>query len=439
MAHDALTAFIADYIAGRRQAKLDAFDKDAAKRLDGADATQQAASLEQRRELEQRYTPQAWLTDAASRAGQISLVTHAAKFTHGDSKSSSIYSEAQQDEAYLSSASLTELVADAVGNAAALDVAKLLQTEVDGDSLLACLRRGDTAPLAAFADSPQQLAEWVSGFSRALTTGEPASHKLAKQVYFPVGDGYHLLSPLFATSLTHAMYQKLVSLRFGDEIKAIWQARRNNEWHAQPLVTFPSMAEMHFGGTKPQNISALNSARGGRAWLLSSRPPVWTTIRKPPHNITSLFSVGGRYDRSATSTLRRIVGLIVGAKDYNNHHIRDARDEYIDELIDLLFEMASELQQEAWQGWTLKCSDLKAHQQLWLDPWRTKTDEAFALERDKDDWQQAVAEDFARWLNYRLRKHLPDVGMVEKREWQTRPRFREQLREMENIIQEALK
>ena len=112
---------------------------------------------------------------------------------------------------------------------------------------------------------------------------------------------------------------------------------------------------------------------------------------------------------------------------------------YINMLIDLLFEIASELQREAWQNWTLNCPNLKPHQQLWLDPWRTKTDEAFRLERENDDWQGAVAEDFALWLNARLRKAMPDLGAVEKREWETRERLRTNLREMEKIIQEALK
>ena len=82
MSVEALSAFIAEYIAGRRQTKLEAFDKEAAKRSDTDSATLAA----ERRELELRYEPKAWLTDAAKRAGQINLVTHVAKFTHGDSK-----------------------------------------------------------------------------------------------------------------------------------------------------------------------------------------------------------------------------------------------------------------------------------------------------------------------------------------------------------------
>ncbi|VFS89946.1 CRISPR type I-F/YPEST-associated protein Csy1 [Raoultella planticola] len=76
---------------------------------------------------------------------------------------------------------------------------------------------------------------------------------------------------------------------------------------------------------------------------------------------------------------------------------------------------------------------------MWLDPWRTKTDEIFRIERDKGEWQDRVAEDFALWLNARLRKALPEVGAAEKREWETRERLRTNLRELEKIIREALR
>lgn len=433
MSVEALRAFIAEYIAGRRQTKLEAFDKAAAKRSEDS-----AALAAERRELERRYEPKAWLTDAAKRAGQINLVTHAAKFTHGDSKSSSIYSEAVAQEGYLSTAALSGLESDAVGNAAALDVAKLLQTRVEGgDSLLASLKRGDHAALGAFTDDASQLREWITGFSRALTPGKPASHKLAKQGYFPVGENYHLLSPLFATSLVHAMHQKMIACRFGEEVKALSKARREKTWHPTPLTLFPDSAEIHFGGTKPQNISYLNSVRGGRSWLLSCQPPQWTQVEKTPTEVRSIFKFGEEFDRKAYGIVQRMLAVI--KRPGKNVKIRDDRDECIDQLIDLLFEISTKLQFEKWQNWTLKCPVLKSHQQLWLDPWRTKTDEAFRLEREKDDWQDAVAEDFALWLNARLRKSLPDVGVVEKREWETRVRLRSNLREMEKIIQEALK
>lgn len=432
-----IIAFITDYIASRRQPKMELFEKEAQKRL--AQGALQAEIDQARQELEAHYLPRNWLSDAAKRARQISLVTHAAKFTHSDSKSSSIYSEISATEGYLSTSAPGVILTDAVGNAAALDVAKLLQTEVNGDSLLGCLRRGEHQPLAAFAKGDAELAQWVEGFSQALSASEPASHKLAKQVYFPVEDDYHLLSPLFATSLAHAVQGKIVAARFGDEAKAIRIARREKRGHPEPAVYYPNLAEMHFGGTKPQNISALNSARGGRLSLLSSQPPIWETQRVAPEKMRSIFAARGKFNRQARPILQLLVSLLSKSANYNNFHIRQAQKGYVDELIDMLFIEASTYQQEAWKNWTLNNLDLPEHQQLWLDPWRGKDDAAFHTARIKGDWQKAVADDFGRWLNQHLSKARLEIGDVERREWRTRPQFRQRMREMEAIVQEAMR
>lgn len=81
----------------------------------------------------------------------------------------------------------------------------------------------------------------------------------------------------------------------------------------------------------------------------------------------------GPYER-ATHTLRsRLIQLLVSAGESNNHAIRQQRDRYIDELIDLLFNIAADLQRREFEGWTAdENCQLKPHQQLWLDPWRAK-------------------------------------------------------------------
>ncbi|TBN97369.1 type I-F CRISPR-associated protein Csy1 [Salmonella enterica subsp. salamae serovar 13,22:z:-] len=437
MPQGALATFIADYIAMRRQSKLEQFDKKAAKRL-AAGECDESTLLQERRELEARFEIRGWLTDAANRAKRITVATHAAKYTHSSSKSSSVYRTTISDDGYLSTSMMQNLVTDFDCDAALLDVVNLINTEVDGDSLLVALQRGDYSALQALAQDDTQLQYWVDGFSCALSTSIPVSHKFAKQIYFPTGEGYHLLSPLFASSLAHTMHQKMLEYRFGEEAqaaRAAWKARR---WHSSPLMAFPDTAEMHFGGTKPQNISFLNVKRNGRVWLLCARPPVWQCQEKPPRYLSSIFTAGGAFNREANSALKRLADLLAGVKHFNNLAIRQARDRYVDELIDMLFAHASELQREEWQGWSLQCEALVQHQQYWLDPWRARQDETFRRERDKGNWQTKVAEDFGRWMNYHLEKQLPDVGKVEKAFWESRPLFRQRLREMESIIGEVL-
>lgn len=433
-----LCEFIENYIAGRRQAKLEIFDKAATKRLAVAAkddiAELEISLLQERRELEQRYQTRAWLTDAASRAGQLNFVTHAAKFTHGDSKSSSMFSTATDCEGYLSTATLIKPMADAVGNSAALDIAKLMQTECDGESLLSYLQREDYSILAAFAEDDSELTQWIVGFSDALVSKQLSSHKLAKQIFFPVKHGYHLLSPLFSSSLAQAMHQRLAALRFSEEGQAARKALREKRSHPDPVISFPDTAVINFGGTKPQNISALNSSRRGRVWLLSCAAPQWQTLDRPPYGIKTLFS-WGQFDRASWQPRRQLTDLLLSAGERNTETLRHKRHRYVDQIIDILFNIAAAIQRPEWSGWTQNSDcQLKIHQRLWLDPWQAGEDARFQRERENGDWQDLIAEDFALWLNGHLRHAGLLVGKTEQQAWQSQPLFRHRLREMEHAL-----
>ncbi|AHG20878.1 CRISPR-associated protein [Chania multitudinisentens RB-25] len=439
---------IARYIEGRKQPKLEAFDKEAEKRLAGLTDSEQLAVTQQdiaqqRRELEQRYEVRNWLTDAASRAGQISLVTHALKFTHSDAKGSSVFlSTAEGDLAYLATATLRNPALDAVGNAAALDCAKLLQMEYEGESLIAVLDRGDDSPLAALAESDRQLQQWVNGFKQVLTDKQPSSHKLAKQLYFPIGDNeYHLLSPLFSSSLAHAMHQRIADARFSDAAKEIYSAFKAGEWHPAARVSYPNTAVQNIGGTKPQNISYLNSVRGGRTWLLSCAAPSWKIISKPPTRHKSIFHDYGDFSRMAYPIVRELRHYLLSVKDLENtKDIRDSRLAFTDEIIDTLFNYVAMVQDlEVQAGWSAKedCQ-LKRSQQLWLDAGRAKDDADFQFEREGGDWQKEIALDFGVWLNRRLQHEELKFGEVERREWSTAKLFKQRLREFEQDLKEGL-
>ncbi|MBN3214855.1 type I-F CRISPR-associated protein Csy1 [Pectobacterium polaris] len=443
MSGEKLKAFILSYINNRKQAKLDAFDKEAEKKrttLSGeALAAEELELTENRREIEQKHEVHAWLTDAASRAGQISLVTHALKFTHSDAKGSSIFSaETVADAKTLSTSTLAQPAIDAVGNAAALDVAKLLQTENDGDSLVAALQRGDHSALDPLAESPEQLAQWLAGFQQVFTNRQPSSHKLAKQIYFPTENGeYHLLSPLYSSSLAQALHQRINAVRFGDEAKDIRKARKDNLWHDQLDISYPNLAVQNMGGTKPQNISSLNSSRSGRSYLLSCAPPQWNSIEKPPQQHDSIFRPRGEVDYHTRATLVQMQRFLLSVKEVeNNRDIRQQRLHYLDQLIDQLFFYVSSVQNLP-AGWSAE-SELKRAQQLWLDPYRAETDTVFRREREAEDWQKAVAYDFGRWLNLRLKHETLIFGEVERREWSTAALFKRRMREMESSLKEDL-
>lgn len=408
-----LSQFICDYIENRKRPKLEAYDKEVQKKLSGLSLPEEIEFerqqiAEQRFELEQHYKVRNWLTDAAVRAGQINLVTHALKFTHSDAKGSSVYLSSHSANAYpvLSSGMLHKLVIDAVGNAAALDVAKLLQTEVQGDSLVACFRRGDYSALAELAANHSQLQLWVSGFKQAFSDNQPSSHKFAKQLYFPIsGSEYHLISPLYASSLAQALYQRIIMARFSEESAVIRKARREQTWCANRYVAFTNLAVQGIGGTKPQNISYLNSVRGGKSYLLRCAPPDLPLKLEPPIKQETIF--GLVYTRLAAVSLKRLHWSLLNAEEKDRAiYPYQGWEERIDELIGILFNYVAEIQNlAAYQGWSAnKECRLKRSQQLWLDPLRQNVDQEFFDERKQGGWQYEIADSFAHWVNVQLKK-----------------------------------
>lgn len=309
-----------------------------------------------------------------------------------------------------------------VGNAAALDVGKLLQLEEGGYSLIEAIRQGDDSPLAPFAESSEQLKQWMEGFYQVLEDKEPSTHKLAKQLFFPVAKGeYHLLAPLYASSFSQEIYNRIIDSRFADEAKAAREARRKKQFSNTVLVEYPNTAIQKFGGTKPQNVSQLNSGRGGKAFLLSCAPPKWKTQSRPPLNLKNI--IDGPYSyrvRWETYDLQQFLLSQVG-KD-STLEVRKERAQRIDHLIDALIQFGAEIQYYHYHsaGWSAseECL-LPQHQRLWLDPGRQAQDENFAHEREKNDWPQQIADDFGRWLNQKLKHKKLAMSEVEHREWKS--------------------
>ena len=421
-----LSTEIASYIQARASTRLEKFDKEAEKlRKEVADQPVVLADLNaelslKRVDEEAKFKPNVWLTDAAGRAKQISMVTHALKFTHTDAKGTSVYVQKQSglsqlDKRYLSTSSLSEPFIDVVGNAAALDVANLLQLEVEGVSLISSIVQADTSPLVPFAENETQLAEWLDGFKEALADKELSSHKLSKQIYFPCSDNsYHLISPLYASSLTQALYQRIADSRYTDEAKAARKEKKNDKFSETKTVDYPNTAVQTFGGTKPQNVSLLNSGRGGKSFLLSCEPPVWGKRELPPVNHKNAF--WHAYERKAWLTTRALKKFLLENVDKDSTKpIRDKRADLVDELIGILLQYATEVQSlKEYRGWSAG-SKLSLAEQLWLDPYRS--DLEFQQQREAKDWQQDISNQFASWLNHKLKDDKLVFKDVEYREW----------------------
>ncbi|PJK08881.1 type I-F CRISPR-associated protein Csy1 [Lysobacteraceae bacterium NML120232] len=411
---------ITRFIKERRDAKL----KDG----EAADTAQAA-----------KYDYDTWLADAARRVAQIQAVTHVLKATHPDAKGSSLFVPPAnlpvRDE--LGSHVLgMQFAEDVVGNAAALDVYKLLKLEVEGQRLLDWLLQEDADLLAALSDNPgtaKAYADAFCGLQRQVDSY--ASHTYAKQLYWCVGEDacddsqYHLLQPLFPSSLMQRVHELIQHGRFDEALVEARKARRDKKPSQMVIPEYPGLAIRKLGGTKPQNISQLNSERGGSNYLLASLPPVWGGYR--PRSFVNLDTAFERLVHFQDMR-QQLEAFARHLDSYAQRQMeQDQKRRHMErQLGATLAAFSASVRDSCQPGWTRDdACKLPLCEQLWLDPERAQLpsreqarapeehakDEAFKAAWEKQDWPDEIAERFAQWINQWLRDNGFAVGSIELR------------------------
>lgn len=381
-------------------------------------------------ELRDKYQLKVWLADAARRINETSIpsrlrfVTHAVKFSHPEARGSSLNSDgcvSAVQHNLVGTHSLGEnKTLDVVGNAASLDVAKFLSLKVNGSTLWQLAIDGDSHLLNALPGDAKEKRQWIHSFASVVHNDlNPVSHPLAKQVYWLLEnseDQYHMLQPLFPTSLAHSLYQTISNSKFSEEAALARQARRNRESHTNGFRDWPDLVSLKFGSTKPQNISQLNSERRGEIYLLPAQPPSWIRRDELPR-----FPTRSLFDQMPYPIYRKASNLatyLKVMKDWNSIKIRSERKRRTTEIIDDLIEHGFKFVDESYAGWTEdKNCCISDVEKYWLDP--NREDDEFQERRKFTDWPQEIANLFGRWLNNILRskENLP-VGDAESKEWQ---------------------
>lgn len=373
---------------------------------------------------QQQLEYEVWIADAAHRVTQLQVVTHSLKAIHPDAKGTNLFvmpdslPKSDQVSSHLLKSNYS---ADVVGNAAALDVYKFLKLEFNGRTLLDMALENAPQFVEAMNADAEIAQQQTAAFAAIVEPkGTEASSTRAKQIYWLTGDDptddnqYHLLAPLYPTSLVHQLYQHIQEDRFGEPAKAARQARRDKKHSENGYSDYPNLAVQKLGGTKPQNISQLNSERGGTNYLLASLPPQWRSNPiNPPLHTDSIFPRFGR--QREVQWLTRNLLKFLKSNPQPNMGTRDKVDGFINALIEELVVYAARFDQLE-PGWsTDEHCRLAEAEKLWLDAWRGETDEVFLAHRARMEWPEQIEDRFAKWVNHQLRG-LP-VGDSEHKEW----------------------
>ncbi len=361
-----------------------------------------------KRLCEEIFSLAEWLPNAAKRAGQISIATHPCTFSHPSArknKNGTVTSTIAQceggNDGYLRTGNVM-VDADALGNAAALDVYKFLNiTLQDGVNLLQHIV-SDSALARLLLDIPTATYEELKqGFLAMIEAprGDAVTSSKIKQVYFPVANNYHQLSILTNSGLVFELRRRLDTMRFGDDIKAKRELKKKGEYSEQGYAEIYDLTTIGYGGTKPQNISVLNNQNGGKAYLLASVPPslVVRDIRFPKSDFFA-ESLNYRQFKDLFDDLHKVMNTELGGK-ISRQNLLTARDKRVKavvlKIMDVVFLMR-EASVEQYQP----SSTLPVTQKIWLCADR-------AEERETSDiWLDEIISETTRWLNRAYEKSL---------------------------------
>ncbi|WP_161625362.1 type I-F CRISPR-associated protein Csy1 [Maridesulfovibrio hydrothermalis] len=425
----AIKKAIRDFVEGRAEEKYEPVTKTIAKLeeklADPAVLSGEREEIEGKIEKEEakltglrdKYEIENWLLDAAKRAQHIQRVTHTPKHMNSKAKGATGFfcnlEEKSIPSTLVSSFSLgsKNTLTDVIGNAAVLDVNKLLQIECNGRTLLSRLIDGDEDFKKALSSTPALASQIYEGLKVFISNRDPVAHSLTKQIYFPVKGNYHLILPLYPSVLVSRVHSQIRSDFFSDEVKEAKEARKKNGYHDCAIHSYPNLVVQSFGGSKPQNISQLNSERGGKSYLLPSLPPSWQSPEiKAPRK--SIFT-SELYYRKNVKYWVNALGCYLKKTTIDNMNTKYGRDKILAAIVDDILTYAMELRSLP-SGWSdsAECQ-LPDNEKKWLDPFSEK-----AKSIQDDQWLDRICHNFASTLNNRLKKyHKVEVDGISHAVW----------------------
>jgi len=342
---------------------------------------------------------------------RIIKATHVLKFTHTSSEAGGLLLKDKSDDLLLSTASLKRKLASdlAHNNGALISLSRFLGLELNGNQIIDCVLQNNFEFLTPFKESKTQLKEWQEGFSNLVEIREMKTADKAKQLYFPINnnlDNYHLITPLFASSLCNEVDTIISNLKYKEqkEINKYKNHKKSPKYYPSLYVDYPNIAAQNFDKKHPNNVSMLNADRGGKSYLFSTQPPTWQSQLKPPIDKGNMFDTY-RYQINTRENIKYLVEFLLRFENIDLS-IRDPKKlEWIEKwagyiIDDFLYFVATIHTLPS--GWSAEKSvKLKIEHQYLLDP--DRNDEKFKANRKETDWQAVVVIDFSTWLNRQLK------------------------------------
>jgi CRISPR-associated protein Csy1 len=354
---------------------------------------------------------EAWLEKASRQAKSRAFSTHPSTFMHpgtgiGEKNLKEftyvtpiIYLGERNNDGYLRSGNVhctSDL--DSLGDASALGVDAFLRLKLsDGKTVLEHIQEDTETAKGLLGNSDisyESLRESILTIIKSDSINQTST--LLKQVYFPVGNDYHLLSLLVNSGILFELKIRIDGIRFSEENIALRADRRKNLHSDKGYVELHNLSVIEYGGANKQNISVLNVRNRGSSYLLPSLPPeIHERSIQFPRKDFFIDTIRSYQFRDIFEALHRLFKT-----DYNNMRIRDGRDYYVQDIVDRIIQKMWAVRAVSNEQYRSESSFLKKNQLIWLC-------NEFLEERETGEtWLNEVCDQISLWIIHAYEKTL---------------------------------
>lgn len=310
---------------------------------------------EDAQKIRNTYEVRTWISNVVENIDKLFLnVSHVAKLTHSSSQAMSLKDSIPQTQ-YLHLMSTqtvgNQYLDSGYSDAKVAPIAEFLSYPVSNSSKqLGELLSEFEQCFALISDNEEERETWCKQIKQAYESQKIRTHVLAKQIYIPVAESYHLVSPMYSSSLAQHIYLAIKNAHDKDNPAKV--ARKNHQWCEQEAIYFPNIATLGVTKSNHQNVSKLNGERAGQMYLFSSLPPKIKHNPKPPKDFKQLKI---RFFYSCKDNLSEIKALLYVVEDkdlFLDFSKRNILIEHIQSIMEKILDMMLVIRQQYIQGWS---------------------------------------------------------------------------------------
>lgn len=367
---------------------------------------------ENAQEIREKYQAQNWLNYVAENIDKVFLnVSHIAKLTHSSSQAVNIKDEIVQTDHF-------HLISTQTANANSLDrgyadakfapIAEFLTYPVENtDKQLGELLCKDEQCFAKVSDDLAERQTWCNAIQGAYVAQKLSSHTLAKQIYVPVLDGYHLLSPMYSSSLAQHIFETIKTAHDKDNPARV--AKQKGEYHQDESVFFANVATLATTKSNHQNASFLNGQRSGQLYLFSALPPKIQRNPNPPKNSKDLLDLCYFDCKEELTEIKKLLLLTENKALFLNDDRKKALIEHVQIIGDNILTQMMLIYQNEPKGWTDN-TDMPNYLKIFLDKEASRQIVFSQPELMRE--LESLSEKISEWISQRT--HQNRIKALEK-------------------------